>query len=268
MASNWAIVPALDLVGFTQDAITDLLAQTSIDCRVLLVNQGSADPSRLAFEALAEAHHPRVLLWSHAPALTSLSATWNRALDFVWSVGGTEALVVNDDVRLAPWTYRTLLDALRDCSASFVTAVGVREVQYEAYLQAPSEIGPSSPRGGPDFSCFLISRACHAKFKFDEAFVPAYKEDCSFHREMMLAGQGADIFSVNLPYLHYASRTVNSFTPAQQASFAKRVAQSQRHYIKCWGGDVNAERFTRKGDPTSAQDGVTNPELQARVQGV
>lgn len=267
--TQWAIVPALECIQFTEDAIADLLAQTGVDCRILLINQGSSDEAREAFEALADHHHPRVLLWSHQPPLPSLSATWNRALQFVWATGATEALVANNDLHLHPRTYDILLRTLRSTDALFVSAVGVREGQFDPTVVYDACAGEPAgwlihQRGGPDFSCFVITKAGHRAYPFDEGFVPAYCEDLDAHRRYMLGGDGARIFSVNLPYLHYASRTVNSFTPAQQQAFATKVAQSRRHYERKWGGPVNQETYAEPFSKVGVV-GVTTPELQARV---
>lgn len=271
--ANWIVMPVVNGLEMTRQAICDCLDQTGVDPHVLVVLQGADREIRETLEGWAE-REPRLLVWSHDPPLPSLSATWNRALRFVWEAGGEEALVVNNDVRLHPETLWHLSDICRRHTALFVSAVGVREAQFNAFLALRGrEVGEAVwdvpgeclTRGGPDFSCFLISQGCHWKYPFDEGFVPAYKEDCCYHREMMLGGDGARIFSVNLPYLHYASQTVQQMSPEERSAWAKRSGTSRAHYIRCWGGDVNEERFTRKGDPTSAREGVTNPDLQRRV---
>jgi hypothetical protein len=260
----WIVMPVVNNEAMTYQAIQDCLAQSGVDVRVLVVLQGAVD-FREGLERWAETN-PRIFVWSHNPALPSLSATWNLALDFVWEVGGTVALVVNNDVRMRPGTYAILKDALEALDALFVTAVGVRQAEFEASLQTGvfDHVGDFEQRGGPDFSCFLISHACHAKYPFDEGFIPAYCEDLDYHRRLMLGGDGARIFSVNLPYLHYASQTVGSYTPAQREAFAQQVRGSRNHYEKKWGGPVNQEIYAVpfSGEPLPH---VTTPELQALV---
>lgn len=171
MASDlWAIVPALDLVDLTLQTCLDLLAQ-SIPVRVLLIDQGSSEESNDQFRQFAEQHHPRVLLWSFNPPLPSLSAAWNRGLAFAWSLGGEEALVVNSDVRLHPEMARVLSAIRLDQEALFVSGVGVTAEEFAA----ASEPGWTFPgKGGPDFSCFLITKEGHQKYPFDEGFIPAF----------------------------------------------------------------------------------------------
>lgn len=261
---TWVVMPILGARQYTITAIADCLAQ-SVPVKILLINQGVDDDFRDELERIAEEYDDRILLWSHQPPLPSLSATWNRALDFVWEVGGTEALVVNNDVRLHPGTVSGLQEVLTGVGALFVSAVGVTAEQF-AEIQGKTLQVNSAARGGPDFSCFLISQLCHLAFRFDEGFIPAFCEDCSYHRELMLAGHGADIFSVNLPYLHYASGTLKSVDAEKKAAIERTIAAgSRQHYLTSWGGPVNQEIYTVKGDPRSAREGMTNPELQRMV---
>lgn len=270
MASNlWAIVPAIDLVEMTLQTCEDLLAQ-SIPVRVLLVDQGSSEASNDRFREFAEQHHPRVLLWSFNPALPSLSSVWNRGLEFVWATGGTEALVVNSDVRLHRETTLVLSGARLGYNALFVSAVGVGadqfdpSVEYEANAFTDKDTPVSF--GGPDFSCFLISCEGHARYPFDEHFIPAFMEDCDAHRRYMLGGDGARIFSVNLPFHHIkgGSRTINQSEEAR-ARFEKLAQIGRAHYQRKWGGPPNQETFVDPFGPV-VYPRATNPELQANVQ--
>ncbi|HZI94576.1 MAG TPA: glycosyltransferase [Patescibacteria group bacterium] len=262
----WIIVPFINAWEMTSQAIRDFLGQTGLPSppQVLAIDNGSRNEVREAIDQWA-ANEPRLHVWHHRPGLPSLSASWNAGLDFVWRQGGEVALVANNDLRLHPQTYATLLATLQVEDALFVTAVGRREpdLNWSEYFAAPLTYTGTGSHGGPDFSCFLISHACHDLVQFDERHIPAYLEDCCYHREMMLGGHGTRIFSINVPYLHYASGTINQETdPKRLADWARRIEQSRAHYRRCWGGDVNAERYMVKGDPTTAQDGATNPDLQ------
>ena len=265
----WAIVPAIDLVEMTLDTCEDLLAQ-SLPTRVLLVDQGSSEGANDRFRQFAEAHHPRVVLWGFNPPLPSLSAAWNRGLEFVWATGGEDALVVNSDVRLRPDT-ASMLRAVQDNQvALFVSAVGVGAMEFEAAAKSSAAelVGDLSSLGGPDFSCFLLTKEGHARYPFDEAFIPAFMEDCDAHRRYMLGGDGSRIFSVNLPFHHIkgGSRTINQSEEAR-AKFERLAGIGRAHYQRKWGGPPNQETFIKPfGGAPYAFKGVTNPELQARVQ--
>lgn len=265
-------MPVLAHPEYTRAAIADVLAQT-VPVRLLLINQGVDDAFREELERMAEYDDARIFLWSHQPSLPSLSATWNRALDFVWACGGTEALVVNNDVRLSTSTIHHLRGVLQAQDALFVSCVGWDEAHWmdtmfkdrEAAMALDAGAGWIS-RGGPDFSCFLISKAMHARFRFDENFVPAFGEDCDMHRRLMLAGEGSRIFSIALPYLHYASATLKTVDPKTRDQINRAIEQGTRaYYQKKWGGSVNGERFVLPFHQTEDRD-VTNPALQRMIQ--
>lgn len=258
---EWIIVPVLNCLDYTRVTLEDCLAQSGAP-RVLVINQGSNDETRAALEDLGMAD-PRVVVWTHDPPLPSLAATWNRALDFVWDVGGTHALVVNNDVRLYPATYNVLRHVAEEADALLVTGVGVSEADYH-----PTDYRITGDRGGPDFSCFLMMRGGHEQYRFDELFIPAYCEDVDLHRRMLLAGDGARIFGVNVPFLHYGSRTINAMSGEQQIAWARRAKQARAHYVRKWGGEVNHETFYSPfnrelvvGSPPDCAP--TTPELQA-----
>lgn len=264
MPDLWAIVPALDLVDLTLQTCLDLLAQSS-PTRVLLIDQGSSEASNDQFRLFAEHYHPRVLLWSFTVPLPSLSAAWNRGLRFVWEVGGTEALVVNSDVRLHPEMAAELRQVRQETGALFVSGVGVTGEQFQDFAMQAYELDHTQ-RGGPDFSCFLITKAGHEKYPFDEGFIPAFCEDLDMHRRYLLSGDGPRIFSINLPFHHIGggSRTINQSDEARQR-FERQAGVARAHYQAKWGGGPNQERFTKPFGP-EPHEGVTTPELQARVQ--
>jgi GT2 family glycosyltransferase len=258
MTSRWIIMPFVDNLEMTQAALQDCLAQSLPDVAVLLIDQGSTPENH---ERVWEWQDPRVYLWTHQPPLLSLAATWNQALRFVWEQGNHEALVVNNDVRLAPWTYELLLEAQQKTVAWFISAVSVQQqAQLDLYLeqgraQATRSLGEVTESrkdgvrpegysyGGPDFSCYLITQECHRWFQFDESFIPAYHEDNDYHRRLQLAGFGDKIFGVNLPFLHYGSATINRSEKAK-AAWAPKFAACQAYYVSKWGGLPGHETFT------------------------
>jgi hypothetical protein len=264
----WCVMPVLAGPEMTEAALSDLLAQ-SVPVRVLIINQGVDDAFRDRLERLAEQDH-RIFVWHHQPPLPSLSASWNLALDTIWHSGGKVALVVNNDVRLRPEMIAVLHDELVRQDALFVSAVGVAEADWR-----PGTVWdprPLSDHGGPDFSCFMISRTCHQNYRFDERFIPAFCEDLDYHRRLLLGGDGSRIFSVNLPYLHLASQTLKGgYLPEAEVARIQRAieTQSRAYYAKKWGGPVNEERL----QAPFGEDGVsgynlgqaTTPMLQRRV---
>lgn len=170
MSAAWAIVPYVNRPDLTERVIEDLLTQDVVDCRVLVIRNGGDEDISIPYRKPWE----RVLFWRFNPSLLSLASVWNRALDFVWEVGGERALVCNNDVRLHPSTYYCLHTAMHELSAFFVSGVGISQEQWDAqYTYRASHFAEDS-RGGPDFSCYLISKQCHDKYRFDEGYIPAY----------------------------------------------------------------------------------------------
>lgn len=267
---HWIVMPFVNLWEMTQDALDDCLRQMAGNSRILAISNGSDGETHDRLREFAAAF-PRILPWHHQPPLLALAATWNQALDFVWEVGGERAMVVNNDVRLHPDTYRSLSHVMDQEDALFVTATGVTREQFEAaYVEGggPTE-GMLAGRGGPDFSCFLISKGCHEKYRFDENYIPAFCEDLDFHRQMMIGGDKSRIFGINLPFLHIdaGSNTIKSFNEKQRESFGREVAAfSRAYYEKKWGGSVNQEAsidpFAEGGPFTLSCGCVTTPELQ------
>lgn len=277
---DWCLIPTLDAVDYTEQAVADCLAQTGVDPAVLVVNNGGTTDTRQRLNQLQLTHPERCFVWHHDPPLPSLSATWNRMLQFVWAQGGASALVVNNDVRLDPWTYNGLLGVQAREQALFVSAVGWDERRWMDSMfndRAAADPIREEPlhKGGPDFSCFLLTQSGHWQYPFDESFIPAYCEDLDTHRRYMLGGDGTRIFSVNLPYLHFASRTLNQ-SEAHRAAIGARIDQSRAYYKRKWGGDVNQERFLVPfGGPSGEMMtdmceaepyDVTTPTLQRMVQ--
>ena len=262
----WVVMPVMGGEALTDAAISDVLAQ-SIPTRLLIIAQGVHWAWRQHLQQVAEESDGRVLIWWHDPPLPSLSASWNRALRFVWSTGAEEALVINNDTRIDEETCGLLRSFQKDTEALFLSAVGVTGEQFAVWDRTmPADGGD---RGGPDFSCFLITKEGHEKYPFDENFIPAYGEDCSCHREYMLGGDGDRIFSINLPFHHvdHGSGTLKSMTPEARAKHERKIGGSREYYKRKWGpGGINHETFTIPFDPTSAQEGVTNPELQRLIQ--
>lgn len=264
---HWVIMPVMGAPELTEAAIGDVLVQT-IPCKLLIINQGVEEAFRTRLEQIAEEYPSCVLLWSHQPPLPSLAATWNRALRFVWSVGGEEALVINNDIRLMPSTYEDLRSVLRRTRADFVSGVGVTAEQFavrpEQRLWKDVETIRADEKGGPDFSCFVISPMGHWRFPFDEQLIPAFCEDLDLHRRFLLDGRGQEIFSVNLPFHHVGggSNTLKGMTPKQRQAHERAIDGGRAYYQRKWGGGVNQETFVR---PFSGEaiPGVTTPELQA-----
>ena len=245
MTKGLVIIPFIDCVNETTDALQDASYQLGGQVDVLLIDQGSADPTVGTGLVAADC---RIRVWRHAPPMPSLAATWNAALDYAWELGHEDAMVWNNDIRVRPGMYADLrlLAAARELW--FVSPVNCRDsappVDWtgpidQGWQWVPEHLGDVT-LGGPDFSCFLITRACHNQYRFDERFQPAYHEDGDYHRRLWLGGDGAKIAGANLPYLHYGSRTIHRSNEAAHA-FSRQFEACRARYVQKWGGEPHQE---------------------------
>lgn len=272
----WSIIPFVNMASLAVAAAKDALAQTSVgEARCLLIGNGASDEDRRLVERFC-LDNPRALAWFHEPSLPSLAATWNRALKFVWETGGEDAMVLNNDVKLTSDTFSTLRQIMQDEDALLVTATGVEEeetlfaevqengqeslaflscerckargtellIDEEVECGACGGNGMIARRGGPGFSCFLISKECHEKYQFDEMLVPAFTEDLDLHRQMILGGDGDKIFGTNVRYLHLGGQTLKNMSPERRQATEEAISRGARaHYARKWGGGGNEERW-------------------------
>jgi len=261
MSEAWAIVPFVNNPKMTAEAVDDLLAQEGCEMRVLVIDKSEdREISALGREYLSDLF-PRVLYFSQTPALPSLAATWNKALDFVWETGAEVAFVCNNDIRVKPDTWATLHEEmLRGQPGAlplFVSAIGVRKEQFTGAAPVHND-----SKGGPDFSCFLISKECHDKYRFDEEYIPAFCEDCDYHRRLMLGGDGQRIYSIDVPYLHYGSQTIKTLPDEKRLRLERAITEGSRaQHARKWGGGVNEETYTRPFDEGSVTGRARTYEL-------
>lgn len=248
----WCLIPWVVDWPSTLQAARDVAAQT-IPTKLLLIGNGVSAEDREQAEC-----SEGWLNWFHSPPLPSLAATWNAALRFVWASGGDRAWVLNNDLKCKPQTLSALLEAFKTYpDAWFISGVN----SHERYAEEPYRVDLTM-RGGPDFSCYVITREGHEKYPFDENFTPAFCEDCDAHRRWMLGGDGQKIFSVDVPYLHAGSGTLKSVSPERRTEIEHAIESGSRaYYIKKWGTPENRECWRIPFDPSSAQEGITNIEL-------
>lgn len=223
-------MPYLGNLDQTELAVQDVLRQT-VPTTLLLINQGGP---RL------DISDPRIHHWRHDPPLPSLAATWNRALEAVWAMDERAAWVVNNDVRLPTTTLAQLLEVQNRTPGWFVTACNVGAAYDPDQIVPLADVLTS--RGGPDFSCYLITRWCHRWFQFDEGFVPAYHEDNDYHRRLQLAGLGEKIFSVLTPYFHHGSGTLKA-NPQMVPAWGGKFDACRAYYVRKWGGPPHHETY-------------------------
>lgn len=254
------IIPVLNNPELSQFALYSALEQDVPDLQVLVIDQGSDRPTVEVLERAALADS-RIRLWSHHPPMPALAATWNRALRYAWEIGAKDTLVINNDVQLHRGYYRQLRARLQQDDLYFLSGVGVNPGQTVG-LPDGQELTEAFQLH-PDFSAFLITDACHEKYHFDENFIPAYLEDCDYHRRLFLGDDGEEIGKINIPFLHYASGSLKAMDPEKNRRWSEMIEQGSRaYYARKWGGKLNEERAVVPFGP-AVDYAVTNNDLRA-----
>lgn len=159
----------------------------------------------------------------------ALAAAWNAALKCVWARGGEHALVLNNDVVIAPDTYQLLLRH----GGSFVTTVSVdNEEQFAGTFG--QRIFNERPH--PNFSGFLIRKECWDRVgAFNENYYPAYCEDAEYHVRMHRSGIRA--VCIDLPMLHLGNgaNTLRFADPAEAAIIRRGADRNRDRFLEKYG---------------------------------
>lgn len=221
---NPIIIPVRTGPAMTRRAVTSALAQ-DIDTRILVIDNNASDCS--PYIRTLAALGIQVIIFRPEIGLQRL---WNVALNQCFDESD-HALVINNDVALSPWTYRTLIED----GGEFVTAVGSPRPLES---QPPAMI---TSRPHPDFSCFLIKRSAYEKVgPFDEQF-EIYCGDNDYHVRMVQAGIPAHC--LNLPFYHEASGTLKNL-PEAEAQRVREIADADRERFKQkWGFAVGSREY-------------------------
>jgi len=223
--SNWIIMPVVAGPQMTKNAIESCLAQDIGDVQILVIDNGSRDCG-----PVLRSFGNRINLVTYGMQ-RSLNLVWNTAIDLVLGMGCEHVLVVNNDVVLAPWTYRLL----RDDGGDFVTGIGVNDIEQTKTCD------PSNKRPHPDFSCFLIRGKVWEKVgKFEEAYW-AYASDNSYHIRMHRAG--VDAYCICVPFYHIASGTIKCADNRTRDMIQKRADADRQTFKLQYGFDVGSPEY-------------------------
>ena len=217
-------------LDLTRRAIESVLLQDCGDIRLLVLDNDSTDGTRDWLGSLFE--HESRLQWVPFRPQLGVSAGWNWGLRqlFDFTPACEHVLVLNNDVVLPKWFYRTLLQHRVD----FVTGVAVGE---QARNGPPLDAGaPLSPN--PDFSAFLMRRAAWAAVgEFNEGMVH-YASDCDWH--VRAHRLGVPLWKANVPYWHLGSGTMKRATPEERAAIQAQ-ANADRAVFRALYGCVPGE---------------------------
>lgn len=232
--SNAVLMLTRNSLQLTKQAVESVFRQ-DIPTALYVVDNGSTDGT-VEFFAGAHKRNPRDpddygmdAVWTPQPPL-GVSAGWNSGLAAIF-LRHSHCLVVNNDVVLRPDCYRELL---RD-GGQFVTAVGVNEIEgiQGEFIKAV--------RPNPDFSCFMIRRACWEKIgPFDESMV-LYGSDCDYHLRMFDHKIAA--YTIGMPFYHVASGTIKTANPADAAAIRAQADRDRDIFEVKWGFKIGSPEY-------------------------
>lgn len=166
-----------------------------------------------------------------------VSAGWNIMLNSIFNSEHEHCLVINNDVILAPWTYRMLLDQ----GLPFVTGISVDSMSQ---IEVPPGVGDPTPH--PDFSCFLItSGAWEIIGPFNEE-MKFYASDLDYHVRAHRAG--LELYKVNLPFYHERSSTLKRSSAEERAEIEAQANADREVFRSIYGslpGSMEYEELFR-----------------------
>ena len=215
----------------TQKAVDSFLRQ-DVPVSIFAIDNGSTDGTLPWLEITG-------LLMDASDMNSGVSAGWNYGLYRLFDkFHATHVLVSNNDVVLAPWTYRELLSY----DVPFVTGISVDTPEV-----AFTEPGRMPLTDGPDFSCFLIRRdAWQTVGPFDED-MRLYASDLDWH--IRAHRKGVRLLKANIPFLHYRSSTLNLASPADQQSISLQADRDRAVLKAKWGCDAWSPEYAAMFSP-------------------
>lgn len=95
------------------------------------------------------------------------------------------------------------------------------------------------------FSLFSITSSCISKAGlFDEEFHPAYFEDNSYQRKMMLGGVVEGVVDTDIK--HLGSQSIKAMNSLELRTHHTNFEKNKSLYISMWGGLPGSEVYTSK----------------------
>ena len=170
-----------------------------------------------------------------------LAWAWNQSRQG-FEIGAQYALVVNDDVLLAPYALDAMIEHLqrtKELEGVILTSAHNLNPAHndEILIDDPWNIlkYPIPPKekwsewDNPNFSAFLIDRDFFAEIgSFDENFIPAWFEDNDIHYRCQLLGWRA-VCTNAAPCIHWGGASTALLDVADSS-------RSKAYYLEKWGG--------------------------------
>jgi len=211
---------------------------TSHDYEIIFIDNGSTDGTK---DWLTER---KDIISYKNPIVSGLAACWNLGIKRAISDGCDLFFVINNDIILAKNTIDNLVKRFQESDIIMATGVNDQSLTPDEMRVLEKEYIENEPiNSHPDYSCFMINKACLDKVGFfDENFRVAYFEDNAFHADIALAGLGEKAISiVSATYYHLGSQTSKS-NPHLKPIIEKAFVNNKEYFINKYGceprGDI------------------------------
>lgn len=180
--------------------------QSSLVARVTIIDNGG----KLSPEPDFSVHTPGKNM--------GVAASWNWLIQNI----SEPLLICNDDIEFGENDIRAFYDAYQTSEAGLFYTDNVDFLNM--------------------FSCFMVRPVTIEKIGyFDEAFYPAYFEDCDYFRRMVLAEISWQSVPTNI--IHAASSTLKGYNSTQMIKHHADFNKNQDYYKEKWGGMPTFETF-------------------------
>lgn len=141
------------------------------------------------------------------------------------------------------WLIDTIAEPLLICNDDIEFGEHDIKAFYDTYQTSPAGLLYTDNLDFLNmFSCFMVRpETIQAIGTFDEAFYPAYFEDCDYFRRMLLDHIPWQSVPTNIK--HTPSSTLEAYTPAQMGEHHRQFRKNQDYYIRKWGGMPEKETY-------------------------
>ena len=226
---NPVLILSRNTLELTRRCVESIRKQ-DIPTRIFVIDNGSRDGSMQWAESEG-------ILLDAAPTNTGFSAAVNHGLAVIFAKGAEWCLVPNSDTELAPWTYREVLST----HSGFVT--GASWDKLDAVMSEDNH-WHGELTAGPDFSCFLVSRAMWETVGELDRDMGIYCSDVDY--DIRARRMGITLHNSHIKFFHNRSSTLRLASAGDRAAIKAQADHDHLVFKARYGmmpGDPGQEKL-------------------------